>query len=281
MDSEHETIACQRFFDSLTELCVVRSLKLYRFKLDPVPRVPVLPCLDHEAMLHEGIPRHASAYVEDRASSDIFEILFVPADALVELDVVSAAEEHSPRSRDRLIGQLKERFPNYSVRTNKPSYLRGDKRVMQACRAQVSLREILHSDDFARLDGALERLRTISALMEKESRVASWSVRTITTPILAAAGFLIFAVVGGMGAQIGNGSVRTIQALAVGSLGAIFLYYGIRAVHLTAMASRLWKRAAEYGLIVSERRRLKSHPHEFESSVGDAVPGGIIRTDRG
>ena len=115
MDSEHETIACQRFFDSLTELCVVRSIKLYRFKLDPVPRVPVLPCLDHEAMLHEGIPRHAAAYVEDRASNDIHEILFVPSDSLIEFDVVSAADEHSARSRDRLIGQLKERFPSYTV----------------------------------------------------------------------------------------------------------------------------------------------------------------------
>ena len=280
MEPEHETIACQRFFDGLTELCVVRSLKIYRFNLDPVPRVPVLPCLDHEAMLHEGIPRHASAYVEDRASGDIFEILFVPADSLVELDIVSAADEHSPRSRERLMGQLKQRFPNYTVRTNKPSYLRGDRRVMQACRAQVSLREVLHSNDFPRLDGALERLRTIASLMEKESRVASWAVRTVTTPLLAAAGFLIFAVVGGMGARIGDGSVRIIQATVVGSLGALFLYYGIRAVHLTAMASRLWKRAAEYGLIVSERRRLKSHPHEFEAAVG-TVPGGIIRTDRG
>jgi len=279
MDAEHETIACQRFFDSLTELCVVRSVKLYRFKLDPVPRVPVLPCLDHEAMLHEGIPRHASAYVEDRVSRDIFEVLFVPADALVELDVVSTAEEHSPRTRDRLIGQLRERFPNYTVRTNKPSPFRGDRRVTSACRAQVSLREVLHSEDFARLDGALERLRTIASLMEKESRVASWGVRTVTTPLLAAAGFLVFAIVGGMGPSIGNTPVRAIQAVVVGGLGALFLYYGIKAVHLTEMANRVWKRAAEYGLIVSERRRLKNNPHSFESSVGDAA-AGIIRTDR-
>src|SRR5262245_12180925 len=246
MDSEHETIACQRFFDSLTEFCVVRSIKLYRFKLDPVPRVPVLPCLDHEAMLHEGIPRHAAAYVEDRTSNDIHEILFVPSTSLIEFDVVSASEEHSTRSRDRLMGELKKRFPSYTVTTNTPSYIRGDKRVMQACRAQVSLREILHSDDFDRLAGALERLRTIASLMEKESRVASWGVRTVTTPILAAAGFVIFALVGGLGPSIGNGSVRGIQAAVVGVLGATFLYYGIKAVHLTEMANRVWKRASEY-----------------------------------
>ncbi len=280
MDASHETIACQRFFDSLTELCVVRSVKLYRFRLDPVPRVPVLPCLDHEAMLHEGIPRHASAYVEERASGDIFEVLFVPSDSLVELDVVSTDGEHSPRSRERLIGQLQERFPNYTVRTNKPSLLRGDKRVTAACRAQISLREVLHSSDFGKLEGALERLHTIASLMEKESRVASWGVRTVTTPLLAAAGFLVFAIVGGMGASIGDSTVRVIQAVVVGALGALFLYYGMKAVHLTEMANRVWKRAAEYGLIVSERRRLTTNPHNFESSVGDAVPSGIIRTDR-
>lgn len=280
MDSEHETISCQRFFDSLTEFCVVRSIKLYRFKLDPVPRVPVLPCLDHEAMLHEGIPRHAAAYVEDRASNDIHEILFVPSTSLIEFDVVSAGEEHSARSRDRLMSQLKERFPSYNVTTNKPSYLRGDRRVMQACRAQVSLREVLHSEDFDRLEGALERLRTIASLMEKESRVASWGIRTVTTPLLAAVGFLIFALVGGLGPSIGDASVRSIQALAVGALGAVFLYYGIKAVHLTEMANRVWKRAAEYGLIVAERRRLKNRPHGFDTSLGDTVAVGIIRTDR-
>src|SRR5688500_2261011 len=103
-------------------------------------------------MLHEGIPRHASAYVEDRSSSDIHEILFVPSDSLIEFDVVSASDEHSTRSRDRLMAELTKRFPNYNVRTNKESWLRGDRRVMQACRAQVSLREILHSDDFDRLE---------------------------------------------------------------------------------------------------------------------------------
>lgn len=280
MDAEHETIACQRFFDGLTELCVVRSIKLYRFKFDPVPRVPVLPCLDHEAMLHEGIPRHASAYVEERASHDIHEVLFVPADSLIELDVVSTAEEHSQRSRDRLMAALKERFPSYTVRTNKPSFLRGDKRVMQSCRAQLSLREVLRSEDFDRLDGALARITTIASLMEKESRVASWGVRTVTTPLLAAAGFVVFALIGGMGESIGGFAVRAIQAVVVGALGSLFLYYGIKAVHLTEMANRLWKRAAEYHLIVSERRRISQKGHGLDTSIGDAVPAGIIRTDR-
>jgi len=40
--------------------------------------------------------------------------------------------------------------------------------------------------------------------------------------------------------------------------GVFLLYAGLKAVHLTEMANRVWKRSAEYGLILSERRRLDS-----------------------
>ena len=39
-------------------------------------------------------------------------------------------------------------------------------------------------------------------------------------------------------------------------LGLLFLYYGLKAVQLTEMANRVWKRTAEYNLILSERQRL-------------------------
>jgi len=42
----------------------------------------------------------------------------------------------------------------------------------------------------------------------------------------------------------------------VGVIGAFFLYYGLKAVQLTEMANRVWKRASEYRLILAERRRL-------------------------
>ena len=81
-DSPHgmdEAVACQQFIDSLAEVYLIRSIKLYRVKLDPAPIVPVLPCLDHEAMLHEAIPRHAAAYVEDPVSHDLHEVAVLPA----------------------------------------------------------------------------------------------------------------------------------------------------------------------------------------------------------
>ena len=253
-----ETAACQQFFDRLNKICTIRSIKLYRLTLDPAPRVPILPCLDHEAMLHEAVPRHAAAYVEDPASHDLHEIVFTPACGRIEIDVVSTADEHSEASHEQLMQELGERFPAYRVKTSGPSYLRGDRRVMKACRAQVSLRDILNSEDFECLDRALDRLRTIGSLMEKQSRVASWGVRTLTGPLLATTGFVIYGLLELLTPQLGELWARGLQYSSVGILGGIFVYYGLKAVHLTEMANRVWKRASEYGLIVSERRRLMS-----------------------
>ena len=252
-----EAVACQRFIDSLAEVYLLRSIKLYRVKLDPAPIVPVLPCLDHEAMLHEAIPLHAAAYVEDPVSHDLHEVAIVPARALIEIDIVSTDGEHSAESCSRVIRDLRTRFPAYRVKTNRPSYLRGDRRVMKACRAQVSLRDVLESEDFQHLDRSLDRLRTIGSLMEKQSRVASWGVRTLTAPLLATTGFVIYGLLGMLTPQLGDLWARGLQYSSVGVLGAIFVYYGLKAVHLTEMANRVWKRAAEYSLIVSERLRLK------------------------
>jgi hypothetical protein len=253
-----EANACQRFFTSLAEIYLIRSIKLYRLKLDPVPLVPVLPCLDHEAMLHEAIPRHAAAYVEDPESHDLHEIVIIPARALIEIDTASTVEEHAIDSRPRVVQELRKRFPAYRVKTNRPSYLRGDRRVMNACRAQVSLRDILNGEDFELLDRSLKRLHTIGSLMEKQSRVASWALRTLTGPLLATTGFVIYALLGMLTPQLGELWARSLQYSSVGILGVIFLYYGLKAVHLTEMANRVWKRATEYSLIVSERRRLNN-----------------------
>jgi hypothetical protein len=155
-----------------------------------------------------------------------------------------------------VLGELKARFPGYAVRVVGPSWLRGDRRVAKACRAQVTLREVLTGDHHERTKRAIDRLQTISGLMEKESRVASWGARTVMTPVLAVAGFLTYQIVGRFAPRVGEQSVALMRYAIVGALGAAFLYYGLKAVHLTEMANRVWKRSAEYALILSERKRL-------------------------
>ena len=99
-------------------------------------------------------------------------------------------------------------------------------------------------------------IRVLGSLMEKQSRVASWGVRTVTGPLLAASGVVFYLLLGGLTGRLGETGVTALQCTLIGLLGAVFLYYGLKAVQLTEMSNRVWKRTAEYNLILSERKRL-------------------------
>jgi hypothetical protein len=238
----------------------VLAIKLYRIFLDDPPAVPTLPCLDHEAMLHEGVPPHAAAYVQDATSGDLHELVFVPAKKRIEIETMSTWREQTEDSRIRLRAHLSQRFPGYRVTVNTGSFFRGDRRVANACRAQVTLRDVLVSPDVNAVKAQIDRLFTVGMLMEKESRVASWGVRTVTGPLLAAAGFVLYGVLGYFVAELGENGVEVLRYTLIAVLGAAFLYYGMKAVQLTGMSNRVWKRASEYNLILTERKRLSGVP---------------------
>ncbi len=245
----------QRFFAALGTFSEVLAIKLYRLQLDPRPTVPVLPCLDHEAMLHPGIASHAAAYVQDQ-TGDLHEVVYVPDAGRLDIDTVSTMGECSPEAHRQFVSRLKREFPSLTIRVVHPSRLRGEHRVAKACRAQVALRDVLLGPDLERTKAAVDRLQTISSLMEKESRVASWSARTVMTPFIAVVGFLSYQILGVLDSRLEPDIVAVLRSAIVGLVGAFFLYYGLKAVQLTEMANRVWKRSAEYGLILSERRQL-------------------------
>ena len=236
----------------------VLAIKVYRLALDPVPAVPVLPCLDHEAMLHAGVAPHLAAYLQDGTSGDIHEIVVVPVKRRIELDTFSTWGEYSPESHARLLTTVSQRFPGYAVRAMSPSWWRGDSRVAASCRAQVTLRDVLLGRDVASIKAGIERLQAIAALMEKQSRVASWGIRTVTGPLLAAAGVVIYLMLSALRLRLGEPAVTALQYALIGLCGAWLVYYGLKAVQLTEMSNRVWKRTAEYNLILSERKRLES-----------------------
>ena len=236
----------------------VLAIKVYRLALDPVPAVPVLPCLDHEAMLHAGVAPHLAAYLQDGTSGDIHEIVVVPVKRRIELDTFSTWGEYSPESHARLLTTVSQRFPGYAVRAMSPSWWRGDSRVAASCRAQVTLRDVLLGRDVASIKAGIERLQAIAALMEKQSRVASWGIRTVTGPLLAAAGVVIYLMLSALRLRLGEPAVTALQYALIGLCGAWLVYYGLKAVQLTEMSNRVWKRTAEYNLILSERNRLGS-----------------------
>ena len=247
--------SCQQFCDEVGKFSRILALKLYRLRLDDPPAVPILPCLDHEAMLHEEVAPHAAAYIEDR-EGHLHEIVHVPDEHRIDVDSVSTMFERSQQAHEHLIEKLRGHFPDHRIRVVGRSWVRGDMRVMKACRAQVPLREVLTGPDLDKTKTAVDRLQTISSLMEKESRVASWSTRTVMAPFLAVAGFLSYQLLGAFAPRLGSQWAAFLQYSVVTLLGTCLLYYGLKAVQLTEMANRVWKRSAEYGLILSERRRL-------------------------
>lgn len=245
----------QSFIDSLAPLCTVLAIKLYRMRLDREIRVPVLPCLDHEAMLHAAVAPHVAAYVQD-ANGALHELVYTPAAHRIDLEVASTIGECTPSTQAQLMTDVANRYPHCSVRPAHPSRLRGDYRVMDACRGQVTLREVLLGDDLDRTKAAIDRLQVISSLMEKQSRSASWGARTVMTPLVAVAGFLTYEVLGTLAGSLSPSAISAIRYVVVTLVGGVFLYYGVKAVQLTEMANRVWKRSAEYSLILGERRKL-------------------------
>jgi hypothetical protein len=250
-------VTAPELLEALGGFGTVLSLKLYRLTLDPRPSIPILPCLDHEAMLHEGIAPHLAAYVQEAGSGDLHELVFVPDERRVDVDTVSAWREYSPESQVRLLAFLRTHFPDYRSRIVKPSWWRGEERVANACRAQVTLRQVLTDDDMDSVKIAVERLQTVGTLMEKHSRVASWGIRTVMSPLLGAAGVVLFLLLGALEPEGGNW-LTIVRYGMLTVLGGCFLYYGVKAVQLTDMGNRVWKRSAEYNLILAERKRLKS-----------------------
>ncbi len=246
----------RRLLDLLKDFGPILTIKLYRLNRDAGLNVPYIPCLDHEAMLHEHVAPHAAAYIQEAASGDLHEVVFVPGEHRLDIDPVSTWGEHSPESRARLVALLERGMPGYRVRVLKMSRWRGDRRIATACQAQVSLRDVLVGGDIGAVRAGIERLQAVAGLMEKHSRVGSWGVRTVTGPLLTAAGVVSFLVLGEFSESLGPTVLVALRYGVVGALGAGFVYYGLKAVHLTEMSNRVWKRTAEYNLILAERKRL-------------------------
>lgn len=209
----------QRAIETLGAFGPVLAVKLYRVTLDRPPAVPILPCLDHEAMLHQNVPPHAAAYVQEQVSGGLHEVVFIPRNRRIEVDTVSTFGAHTDESHLRLLALLAAQFPHDRIAVRGFSRWRGDRRVVGACRAQVSLADVLLGHDIA--------------------------------------GVVTYQVLGLFTARLGEPGVATLRYVVVSVLGAVFLYYGLKAVQLTEMSNRVWKRAAEYGLILAERRRLR------------------------
>src|SRR5438093_409383 len=128
MDAENEVAVLEPgdghiFLQALREIGDVLALKEYRVNIEPAPRIPILPCLDHEALLHEGIAPHLAAYVRDR-TGNLHEAVWIPKELRIDVDVASTMNECTEESQSRFIAALAERFPDHQVHATPVSWLK-------------------------------------------------------------------------------------------------------------------------------------------------------------
>ena len=243
----------QHFLDVLTRDHKLVCTKAYRVDL-PLTPLPVIPCLDHEAQLQGNPAPHISVYLED-SGAHLHEVGIVPSERKILIDAASTIAETPPLAREQMLLRLQRLFPQYRVVVQQPSFWRGDRRVATVVKTQIRLRDILLGEYGPEVKFNLERLRAIAELMEKESRVSSWGIRTLTSPILAAAGVASYKVLGLFDQTLSPNQIEAARYLALVALGSGFVYIGMKAVHLTEMGTRVWKRATEYRLILEARQK--------------------------
>jgi hypothetical protein len=249
------SVAYTRFLDTLSRDHRLYCAKTHRVELGT--SLPVIPCLDHEAQLSGSPTPHISVYIEDR-EGDLHEVGLIPGERRILVDGPSTMAETSPEAQQRMCDVLGRLFPDYRVDLKGPSALRGDRRVAEIIRSQIKLRDVLKGDDGPAVRASLEKIRAISDLMEKESRVFSWGVRTMT-PVIGGAGVASYIVIGLFRNIVGADGIDMLRGGVVTVLSTVFLYYGLKAVYLTELGTRVWKRATEYRLVL-DARRLSSGP---------------------
>lgn len=246
--------ACLRFLETLARENSVLCAKTYRVNVES-SGLPLIPCLDHEASLRNNPAPHVSAYLKD-SSGAFHEVAYIPRERSIVIDRAATLAETPAGASDRFASYLTRLFPQDTITQTRPSFTRGDRRVARVVRGQLRLHEVLEGVDDANLRWKLERLRAIADLMEKESRATSWAVRTLTPPLLTGASVGSYLLLGFFEGRLFDAAVvEMLRYLVLTLLGGGFLWWGMKAVHLTEMGSRVWKRSTEYRLILEARKR--------------------------
>jgi hypothetical protein len=271
------------FVDVLNTQYNVLSLKTYRVPLTLDDRsIPITPCLSHEAQLHEHDLPHVGGYVQHRETGRLMGLVYVP---LLRRIIV---EEESPEAGQEIAEIctfLRLCFPEHDVRVARLRAYSAYVRARVVAEAHLPLIDVLTSDDHEPVQMHLSQLNGIAVLMEKESRVSSWGIRTAYAPLAAAMAFVLILLFPSTAAGVMEYKwLDWLRIILLLLFGGSFLYYGLKAVQLTKTATRLNKRIREYEFVLdwrarAERRAAASGPTGTpdEHSVNGASAALIAR----
>lgn len=241
-----------KFFDIL-------AVKEFRIHTSLPSKIPRIPCLDHEARLYAFHDPHVSFYLVPKRNSDgipILEAAYYLGRDTWSIDYDPEEPRRTDGARSDLAKTLKKIFPGDKVvLASLPSIFSAQPRVCEVAEAQLTLREVLTGRDMAGCRKKMDRLAGITQIIEKKSRVSSWGIRTASPPVIAAAAALIYVGNTQLGEIISPSGLELLTRLLVVGLGMIFLYFGMKAVQLTSVSTRLSKKLQEYSFILAERQR--------------------------
>lgn len=242
-----------KFFDIL-------AVKEFRIHTTLPSRVPRIPCLDHEARLYAFHEPHVSFYLVPKRNSGhipILEAAFYLSRNIWIIDHDPEKPRRTGGARSDLANTLEKIFPGDKVVLGAlPSIFSAQPRVCEVAEAQLTLKEVLTGRDMVGCRKKMERLAGITEIIEKKSRVSSWGIRTASPPVIAAAAALIYVGNTQLGKIISPAALELLTRSLVVGLGMIFLYFGMKAVQLTSVSTRLSKKLQEYSFILAERQRI-------------------------
>lgn len=258
----------------------VRALRSYR--LGPVVTPRPLPLLLDMAAETALVPRdevQLGVYLQGPKGT-LHDLAYWPRSGELLVDRRKTVGLDDEASHGELLAVLHRAFPECELSVRQPSWLRADFRAAATLAALAPLPEILDGP-IAEQRLRLGRLGTVAALTEKTSRVSSWTVRTAYAPFIAAAAVLLYLGFGAM--PLAPGLRDLLRYSAMGLFGGAMMVLGMAAVRLTATATLLSLRAAEYAQILEARERGKSSltPEPDWEAEAPAFAGDALRSLEG
>jgi|GEM_PF-1619253 hypothetical protein len=244
------------FVDVLKTQYNVLSLKTYRIPLTlDDGSIPITPCLSHEAQLHEHDLPHVGGYVQHCETGRLMGLVYVPLMRRIIVEEESPDAEHEITE---ICTFLRLRFPEHDVRVARLRAYSAYVRARVVAEAHLPIIDVLTSDDYEPVQMHLSQLNGIAVLMEKESRVSSWGIRTAYAPLAAAVAFVLILLFPSKAAGVTEYEwLDWMRIVLLLLFGASFLYYGLKAVQLTKTATRLNKRIREYEFVLDWRARVQ------------------------
>lgn len=256
-----------------------RALRSYRLGPVHTPQpVPLLLDMATEAALVPPDEAQLGVCLQGTAGT-WHDLVYWPQSGRLLVDRRKTVGLDDDASHGAFVAALHRAFPECEIAVRQPSWLRADFRAAETLAALAPL-PAMFDGPLAEQRLRLAHLNTVAALTEKTSRVSSWTVRTAYAPFVAAAAVLLYLLFGVL--PLSAGLRDLFRYLLTGLFGGAMMVLGMAAVRLTAKATLLSLRAAEYQQLLDAREgkgAMTSEPDWEAEASAFAAASPLERVD--